>query len=388
MNVAHVRVALRKSAPWLIVAALVIFAVYRVKFAPVPVLMVEAQPGTVVAETLGTGTLEARISTIISTRIPEHLAEVLVDEGDAVAAGQLLARLDDGELRLQVEVAEAMLAGARATAERVRVDELRAEAVEEQARQNHQRVTELTAQQVSSTAERDKAIELLRVAESDLQRARAATLEARQQVVTAEKNLAYQQERLGFATIVSPYDGLITRRDRDPGGVVVPGASLLQLVSTNELWISAWVDETAASVLGVGQPARVVFRSLPDRNYPGEVARLGRETDRETREFLVDVRVQELPPNWTVGQRAEVYIETGRKADTLALPQRFLHWRNGQPGVFVATDGRARWSEVRPGLRGQAVMEIVEGLTSGDQVVMPTGPKQPPLRAGQRITAK
>ncbi|MCP5528623.1 MAG: efflux RND transporter periplasmic adaptor subunit [Verrucomicrobiales bacterium] len=388
MSVALVNRVLRKSFPWLLVFALAAFAVYRTKLAPAPVLMVEVQPGPVVAEVLGTGTLEARISTIISTRIQEHLAEVLVDEGHAVAAGQCLARLDDGELRLQVEVAEAMLAGARATADRVRVDELRAEAVEEQARQNHQRVTELAVQQVSSTAERDKAIELLRVAESDLQRARAATLEARQQVVTAEKTLAYQQERLGFATIVSPYDGLITRRDRDSGGVVVPGASLLQLVSTNELWISAWVDETAADVLALEQPVRVVFRSQPERNYMGEVARLGRETDRETREFLVDVRVQELPVNWTIGQRAEVYIETGRKADTLALPQRFLHWRDGRPSVFVHTDGRATWREVKPGLRGRDMVEIVEGLSIGDQVVAPARPKQTPLKHGQRVAAQ
>ncbi|MCP5522315.1 MAG: efflux RND transporter periplasmic adaptor subunit [Verrucomicrobiales bacterium] len=388
MNSSTYTAAIRKSVKWLLLVVIAAAGIYHMKFASVPVDTFEVKRNVVVGEVMGTGTLEARISTIISTRIQERLTEVLVEQGDAVAAGQLLARLDDGELRLQVEVAEAMLAGARATAERVRVDELRAEAVEEQARQNHQRVMELAVQQVSSTAERDKAIELLRVAESDLQRARAATLEARQQVVTAEKNLAYQQERLGFATILSPYDGLITRRDRDPGGVVVPGSSLLQLVSTNELWISAWVDETAASALALGQPASVVFRSEPDRDYPGEVARLGRETDRETREFLVDVRVQGLPPNWTVGQRAEVYIETGRKADILALPQRFLHWRNGQPGVFVATDGRARWTDVRPGLHGQGVVEIVEGLSSGDQVVMPAGPKQSPLKAGQRVAAK
>ena len=81
----------------------------------------------------------------------------------------------------------------------------------------------------------------------------------------------------------SPYDGLVTRRDRDPGGIVVPGASILQLVATNEIWVSAWVDETAMTGLKVDQPARVVFRSEPAKNYAGEVARLGRETDRETR---------------------------------------------------------------------------------------------------------
>src|ERR1035437_7043733 len=101
----------------------------------------------------------------------------------------------------------------------------------------------------------------------------------------------------------SPYDGLITRRDRDSGGIVVPGASILQLVATNEIWVSAWVDETAITGLKTGQPARVVFRSEPAQSYAGEVARLGREADRETREFVVDVRVKELPENWIIGQQ-------------------------------------------------------------------------------------
>ena len=57
------------------------------------------------------------------------------------------------------------------------------------------------------------------------------------------------------------------------------------------LWISAWVDETELARIDEGQPARVVFRAEPDHSYEGRVTRLGRETDRETRECTVDVRV-------------------------------------------------------------------------------------------------
>ena len=155
-------------------------------------------------------------------------------------------------------------------------------------------------------------------------------MEAESQVLTAEKNLLYQKEHLGFTEMRSPYDGLVTRRDRDPGGVVVPGASVLQLVATNEIWVSAWVDETAMAGLRAGQPARVVFRSEPGKRYAGEVARLGREADRETREFVVDVRVKELPENWTIGQRAEVFIETGRKIGRLVMPAPFVRWRENK----------------------------------------------------------
>ncbi|MFO1512937.1 MAG: efflux RND transporter periplasmic adaptor subunit [Verrucomicrobiota bacterium] len=379
---------LRKSAKWLLLAAIVVVVIYRAKFAPMPVEAIEVKPGVVVSEVMGTGTLEARVKTTISPRIQERLAEVLVDQNDFVKAGQLLARLDDGELKRQVEVAEASLAAAKATAERVRVDEARARAVEQQAQQDHKRVSDLLATKVSSTAEMDKAVEQLRVAEADLQRARAATVEAGQQVITAERNLDYQRERLTFSELRSPYDGLITKRERDPGGVVVPGSSMLQLISTNELWVSVWVDETASARLALGQKARVLFRSQAEGNYIGEVARLGRETDPETREFLVDVRVRELPPNWTIGQRAEVFIETRRKSDAVAVPQTCLQWRDGKPAVLVAEHGKASWRDVTLGLRGRDSVEVAQGLAAGERVVLPKSPQQPPLQPGQRIKAK
>jgi RND family efflux transporter MFP subunit len=362
--------------------------VYKLRFSQTPVLSHLITRGQVVAETMGTGTLEARVKTTISPRIQERLVEMLVDQGDGVIAGQLLARLDDGELKRQVEVSEAALASAKATADRVRVDEARARAVEQQAQQDHKRVSDLVSTKVSSQSEMDKAIEQLHVAESDLLRARATTVEAQQQVNLAERNLAYQQERLTFTRILSPYDGLVTRRDRDAGGVVVPGGSILQLISTNELWVSAWVDETAATGLAIGQKARVVFRSDPAKSYPGEVGRLGRETDRETREFLVDVRVQELPPNWTIGQRAEVFIETGLKADAIVVPHRFIQWRADNPGVLIDESGKAAWRDVTLGLRGRETVEVTQGLTAGEKVVAPTDSRQPPLKPGQRITTK
>lgn len=385
MNAPRSSVALRKSAKWLVLVVIAAVVFYRVKFAAVPVEGFEVQPGVVIGEVMGTGTLEARMKTTISPRIQERLAEVLVDQNDFVKAGQLLARLDDGELKRQVEVAEAALAAAKSTAERVRVDEARALAVEQQARQEHKRVSDLLTTKVSSASEMDKAVEQLRIAEADLQRAHAATAEAQKQIITAERNLDYHRERLSFAQIRSPYDGLVTRRDRDPGGVVVPGSSILQLIVTNELWISAWVDETAATELKPGQPARVVFRSDPGKSYPGEVARIGRETDRETREFLVDVRLSELPPNWTIGQRAEAFIETGRKPDALAVPQRFVQWREGRTGVFVAEQGKAIWREVTPGSRGRETVEVAKGLQPGQKVLLPPDSKLPPLKPGQRI---
>lgn len=382
------RIPFRKLLPWLLMAALVAFAVYRLKFSPTPVTAHTVATGDIRGEVMGTGTLEARVKTVISPRIQERLAEVLVDQGDAVKAGQLLARLDDAETKQQVAIAEAALAAARATVERVMSDEARAQAVLQQSQLDHRRSTELLAGKIAAQADFDKTAEALHVAQADLKRAQAAIVEAERQVLTAEKTLLYQKEHLAFTEMRSPYDGLITRRDRDPGGVVVPGASVLQLVATNEIWVSAWVDETAMTGLSVGQPARVVFRCEPAKSYTGEVARLGRETDRETREFVVDMRVKDLPANWTIGQRAEVFIESGRKAKAVLMPASFIRWRENKPGVFVNDHGRARWRETTLGLRGLQHVEVMKGLAAGDQIIRPVEGQKQPLADGQRVAPK
>ncbi len=376
-----------RNIAWLIaLATVLILVVYWLKFKPVSVMAYTVANGELRVEVMGTGSLEARVKTTISPRIQERLAEVLVDQGDTVKAGQLLARLDDAELKQQVAVAEATLAAAGTAVARVRTDEARAQAVLRQARLQQNRLAELVSGKAASQEELDKATETLHVAEADLNRSQSVIAEARSQTVNAERNLQLRRKQLAFTELRSPYGGLVVSRDRDPGGVVVPGSTILQLIDTREIWISAWIDETAIAALAVGQPARVVFRSEADRNYSGAVARLGRETDRETREFLVDVRVQPLPVNWAVGQRADVFIETGHKSNVVAIPQKFLLWREGKPGVFVNNDGRADWRSVTVGLYGQQDVEVTQGLAAGDQIVMPFESLKQALENGQAVS--
>lgn len=157
----------------------------------------------------------------------------------------------------------------------------------------------------------------------------------------------------------------------------------MQLVSTDEMWITAWVDETELARLAEGQPARVVFRSEPGVAYAGAVARVGRETDRETRELVVDVRVAKLPATWAVGQRAEAYIEVARKDAVTVLPAALLQVRGNQTGVMLDVGGTATWRAIEVGLRGRATVEATAGLSPGDVVVRLTDASA--LREGRRI---
>jgi RND family efflux transporter MFP subunit len=349
--------------------------VYWIKFAPVPVARHEIQRGEIVAEVMGTGTLEARVKTTVSPKIAGRIADVAVDQGDRVKAGQPLVRLDDEELRQQVAIAQASRETEEATVARLTTDKERATAVYDQARMYFRRVEDLFARNVSSREELERATEALAVAQAGASHAEAAIVEGRKELLTAEKTLEYQKARLADTVINAPFEGLIVKRQRDPGDIVLPGSSTLTLISTDELWISAWVDETEMVRLAEGQSARVVFRSNPDRSYPGKVARMGKEADRETREFLVDVHVLELPSTWAIGQRAEVYIETARAKDVPLLPARFVVWRDDQPGAFVDQDGRALWKPLKLGLRGPDMVQVIEGVGQGEAVVVPSDAK-------------
>ena len=380
------RIPLRKLLPGLVLAGLGMFAIYRLAFSPVPVTAHTLATGEVCGEVMGTGTLNTHYKAAASPKVFQgRLVQVLVDQNDFVTNGQLLARLDDSQQSRQVEMAQATLHAAQATVHRVGDDEARAQAVLKLARIQFDRVASLFTNRIASASEYDTVVEQLHVGEAGLAVARSAIIEAERQQVAADKQLGYQQELLADTLIPAPFNGLVTKRNHDPGDVVTPGASILDLVDTNELWVSAWVVETAMAPLRTNQPARVVFRSEPGKPYPGRVARLGRQTDPETREFVVDVLVRELPANWTVGQRAEVYIETGCATNALVLPAEFLLWRDSQPGVLVNDHGRARWRTVKLGLRGSEAFEVTSGLAAGEQAVAPAAGANALALEGRRV---
>ena len=373
-----------KFGRWLVLAIIVGGFAYQMRFAPVTVQGISPSRQTIRSEVMGTGTLEARVSTTISPKIAGRIGEVLVDQGDNVQQGQLLVRLDDEELQQQVEIAGANVEAASAGLQRLMADKNRAIAVFEQSKRNHDRVQSLKEKNATTQEDVDRAVESLAVATADTTRAEAAITEGQKGLLAAEKTLEYHRARLADTIIKAPFGGLVVGRQREAGDIAVPGSAILTLISTDVLWIRAWVDETEMSKLTVDQPARIVFRSQPERDFAGKVVRLAKQADRETREFVVDVQVSELPENWAVGQRAEVFIETDRQDEVLTLPLMTLNRRDEHDGVFVAEEGTARWRAVTLGVRGREDVEVREGLSESEMVLLvPTG--QPMLTDGRRV---
>ena len=387
MTQGKIRRTVRVAWKLALVVAVAGAVMYYVRFRPLPVKAFVVKADTVQSEVMGTGTLEARTKITISSKITGRIASLGADQNDPVSRDQVLVLLDDSDLRQQVEMALATLEATKASLARAEADIVRAQAVLTKAKLDYDRNSQLFQRQAVSQGEVDQAREALDVAQAGLDSSTAAKNEAQHQVTTAEQTLKYHQARLADAKILCPLDsGLVTFRYREAGDIVVPGTAIMDVVCLKEMWVSVWVDESASGALAVGQPVRIVFRSEPEKSYTGEVARLAKQTDRETREFLVDVRVKELPGNWSVGQRAEVYIQTASKAEALCIPLRMLLWRDGKPGAFVDDGGKARYTEVGLGLKGREMVEVLRGLTAEQAVIVAADGNNSKLTDGRAIT--
>jgi HlyD family secretion protein len=332
---------------------------------------------------MGTGTLEAKTRARVSSRVQGSIAEVYAEQNDAVTSGQLLVRIESDDREAELGQALAALESAKATRQPLEAERTRSLVTKEQKFRDLERIRDLRTSGVVSLSQLEQADEQHRIAQAELARAEAAVIEAHRHIQEAARRVTLQRTRLAETRIMAPFDGILIRRDVDPGDFCVPGSTLLELVATDTLWVSAWVDESAVDELQVGQPARIVFRASPSQSFAGIVSRWNREVDRETRQFLIDVEITERPANWAIGQRAEVYVATSSAPDALALPASAVIWRDSTSGVYVLEEGRAAWREVAIGLRTADQAQILSGLDENDRVILPRAEFR--LEEGKRV---
>jgi HlyD family secretion protein len=372
----------------LLVLILAGVAAWLLVFKPVAVVAHEVTRGEVTEHIPGTGAIECPRVVSPGFEVTGRITELLVDQGDSIRKGQELARIDDEVYRAEVNTAGEEVELVRASLERLRADIKRATAQQEGAAAHVERQQEAFNSNVISRDLLDQAIERARVAEADLERARAALMEGEQQLAASERALETARARLQRTVLVSPLDGLVLARLSEPGDVAVPGGAVLRIGDRSSVWASVWVDETFLPNLKPGQPATVELRSNPGQGLEAEVYRIGREVDRETRELLVDLVVKDAPERLAVGQRADARIHGSTATDVVRVPSEFLVMRSSGAFLWVQEDGKAVLREVVPGLRGREWVEISEGLSSGDVIVRPTPGARKELRDGVRISAQ
>jgi HlyD family secretion protein len=334
----------------------------------------------VAVQVFGLGTVEARVTSKVGFKVPGVLVDLRADVGDRVVKGAVLARLDDREqtarvarAKAAVEQTEANLQKAMASAEKAKANHANTKKISERRQKLVQ--TNITSVESAETARavEDAAAADVNVTASDVAVARAAIGDAKAQ---------QQQESatLYFHTLTAPYDAMVTARLKERGSALGAGEAVFTLIDPTSVWLLAFIDESKAGEIRVGEPAEIVLRSRPGQRLRGKVARIEPESDRVNEERRVAVAFDQIPKDFNLGEQAEVYITTVHLAQPLLVPEAAILGLGKSEGtVWTVEDGRLQQHKVTLGHRLlDGRYEITGGVPADAKVVTQ-------LRSGQRV---
>ena len=365
-----------------IVLALVIAAgaiAWTLFFRPVDVQISQSERDVLV-QVFGLGTVEARVTSKTGFKVSGVLGELRADVGNRVAKGAVLARLDDREQSARLarakaasEQAEANLQRATASVQKAQANYANAKTINERRQKLVQSATTSIESAETAKTTQDAALADVNLATSDVAVARAAIGDAKAQ---------QQQEAatLDFHALAAPYDAMVTARQKELGSALGAGEPVFTLIDPNSVWVLAFIDESKAGEIQVGEPADIVLRSHPSQRLRGKVARIEPESDRVNEERRVEIVYEKLPDTFYLGEQAEVYITTVRLPQALLVPEAAIVGLAKNRGtVWTVEDGHLQQHEVMLGHRLlDGRYEIVGGLPDKAQVVVQ-------LRSGLRV---
>lgn len=291
------------------------------------------------------GTIE--VTTVeLSFKVGGRLAQRLVDEGEMVTAGQLVARLEDDELkedksartaekqvaqaaladlqagsrREEIAQAEAVLARMKAEAERLRKDALRSEALFKRDVIPQKDLDAARAGRDASAAavhEAEQHLKLLRIGPRP-----DAVQQAKSQVKAAEAGLALADTRLSQSTLTAPLSGLVLSKHAEQGEMLAVGAPVVTIGKMDDVWLRAYIPEAEMGRVKVGQRARVTVDTWPGRAFEGTVSFISPEaeftpknvqTEKERVKLVYRIKITLANPRMELkpGMPADAVIETG-----------------------------------------------------------------------------
>lgn len=340
--------------------------------APVPVTLATVESREITPSLFGIGTVEARYTHKIGPTFAGRIKRVEVQPGDHVKTGQLLGEMDPVDLDDKIGAQDAALKRAEASVLAVGAQIQEVNARKSFAETQAKRYEQLLVARVVSEEAVDAKRQELQIAQASLSAARANWEASRQELarVRAERDgLIRQRANL---RLVSPVDGLVTRRDADPGTTVIAGQAVVEVVEPGSIWINVRFDQQRALGLRAELPAQIVLRSQAGEPRAGRVSRIEPHADTVTEEVLAKVafhqRPQTLPP---IGELAEVTVALAAQKSMPVVPNASVQRVDGRLGVWVIEDGSLRFAPVKTGatdLEGR--VQILQGLSGGERIVV------------------
>ena len=342
-------------------------AVSRPVVQDVEVVVVRPVPRETTAE--APGTVRARTTAAVAPQVMGRLTGVAVSEGSVVAAGALLATIDDTSVRAQLSSAEGAVAEAEAAREEADRAISQAEAGKALAEKTFERFRRLLEGRVVTQQEFDE-VEMRRtVAVKELERAQQKRAQANAKIAETNGRSDAAKAMLAWTRVTAPFAGVILEKRADPGSMAIPGVPLFVLEDPRRHRIEASVSETFLPLLKQGARVQVILDADPGKPFPAVVTEIVPGIDPASRTFTVKA---DLPAGLArSGQSGKVRFAAG-KGTVLAVPKRAVTRTGGSDGVFTvgARDNVARLSMVTLGAEFDDRVEVLSGIEEGARVAL------------------
>jgi RND family efflux transporter MFP subunit len=317
------------------------------------------------------GYVTARREATVSSKVTGKVIDVLIEEGIRVETGQVLAHLDDTNVRTSLALAEAQLASARTGLEESKVRLVEAE-------RDFARQAALLKGSVASQADYDRA-------ESALLALRARFSLQQAEVTVAERSAAVWQQQLDDTVIRAPFGGIVTSKNAQPGEMISPISAgggftrtgICTVVDMESLEIEIDVNESYINRVTPGQPVEATLDAYPDWRIPCKVIAIIPTADRQKSTVRVRVGFDRLEPRILPQMAVKVAFQeragpaaAAPAGPVVSVPRNALREQDGRSFVFVVQGGRAERRAVTAGGPPDGDATVQAGLSAGERVVL------------------
>src|ERR1022692_3300343 len=315
-----------------------------------------------------TGTVRARTTATISSKVMGYVQQVNVQVGDHVRQGQALITLDARDLDVNLRRAEAGGAEVQSAIPELENATAGAKANLDLAQTTFQRMQELAAKKSISNQELDEASARLKAAQANYEMMRSRRAQVSSKTAVVEQEIRAAGIMRDYARLTAPFSGVVMTRTVEPGNLASPGSPLLTLEQDGLYRLEASVDESRLASVRVGQAVEAVIEAT-DRKMNARVSEIVPSVDSASRTYIVKLDLPAMP-NLRTGMFGRAIFPLGMQK-VVSVPLAALMERGQLQSVYVVENGVAHTRLITTGRRNSDAVEVLSGLNAGEKVVLP-----------------
>jgi membrane fusion protein (multidrug efflux system) len=289
------------------------------------------------------GTLEPDREAVLRAQVTGSVLQTYADQGQAVNAGTVLARIDASGIQDAYNSARVGVVSARNAADVAAKD----------------------------LARNEKLLSAGAIAERDIDQSRRASIAAQAALEDANSKLASAEKSYRSTTVTSPFNGIVSERPVSPGDVVQPGTALFTVVDPSSMRLEASVPAEQLASIRIGVPVNFTVSGYPGRQFVGRITRINPTADPTTRQVRIYVSIPNEGRALVGGLFANGRMSTATKLG-LVVPQSAVDVRGSIPSVIRVRQGKAELVPVKIGLTDKTseTIEVLSGIHPGDTLLM------------------